>query len=299
MAPALQTEDLSRRFGRTEAVRGLTLAIPAGSVCALIGPNGAGKTTTIRLLMNLLSPSAGRSEVLGVDSRRLTAATLARIGYVSEGQALPEWMSLEQLCAFSAPLYPAWDTALVARLSRELMVPPGVPVSAMSRGARMKAALVLALAPRPELLVMDEPFSGLDPLMREEVCDGLRATSSTRTVLISSHEVEEVERLADWVAVLDKGGLVFAEPLAAMRARFRDIDVACASAPVLGALPPTWLAVEALPGSVRFVDSAFDAISLGAAVERYLPGGRVTSVAATPLRRAFLALARGFRGHQT
>jgi len=298
MAPALRTENLSRRFGHTEAVRGLTLAIPAGSVCALIGPNGAGKTTTIRLLMNLLSPSAGRSEVLGIDSRRLTAATLARIGYVSEGQALPEWMSLEQLCAFSAPLYPAWDPVLAARLSRQLMVPSGVPVKAMSRGARMKAALVLALAPRPELVIMDEPFSGLDPLMREEVCDGLRATSDRRTVLISSHEVEEVERLADWVAVLDKGRLVFAEPLAAMRHRFRDVEVTCEPAPVLSALPPSWLAVEALPGSVRFVDSAFDAASLGAAVDRYLPGGRVTSVAATSLRRAFLALARGFRAHQ-
>ncbi len=297
MAPALQTQNLTRRFGRTEAVRGLTLAIPVGSVCALVGPNGAGKTTTIRLLMNLLLPSAGRSEMLGVDSRRLTAATLARIGYVSEGQVLPEWMSLEQLCAFSAPLYPAWDTALAAQLSRQLMVPAGVPVRAMSRGARMKAALVLALAPRPELLVMDEPFSGLDPLMREEVGDALRATAGSRTVLISSHEVEEVERLADRVAVLDKGRLVFAEPLADMQARFRDVEVACESAPALNSLPPSWLVVEALPGAVRFVDSAFDAASLGAAVEHHLPGGRVTSVQPTSLRRAFLALARDFRSH--
>ena len=298
MAPALQTQNLTRRFGPTEAVRGLTLSIPAGSVCALIGPNGAGKTTTIRLLMNLLSPSAGRSEVLGVDSQRLTAATLARIGYVSEGQTLPEWMSLEQLCAFSAPLYPAWDTVLAARLSLQLMVPSDVPVRAMSRGARMKAALVLALAPRPELLVMDEPFSGLDPLMREEVGDALRATAGSRTVLISSHEVEEVERLANWVAVLDKGRLVFAEPLADMQARFRDVEVASAPAPALSSLPPSWLAVETLPGALRFVDSAFDAASLGAAVDRYLPGGRVTSVQPTSLRRAFLALARDFRGRQ-
>ena len=297
MAPALQTQNLTRRFGRTEAVRGLTLAIPVGSVCALIGPNGAGKTTTIRLLMNLLLPSAGRSEMLGVDSRRLTAATLARIGYVSEGQVLPEWMSLEQLCAFSAPLYPAWDTALAARLSRQLMVPAGVPVRAMSRGARMKAALMLALAPRPELLVMDEPFSGLDPLMREEVGDALRATAGRRTVLLSSHEVEEVERLADWIAVLDNGRLVFAEPLAAMQARFRDVEVAGVEAPALSSLPPSWLAVEVRPGAVRFVDSAFDAASLGAAVERHLPGGRVTSVQPTSLRRAFLALARDFRSH--
>jgi ABC-2 type transport system ATP-binding protein len=298
MVPALQTQNLTRRFGRTDAVRELTFSIPAGSVCALIGPNGAGKTTTIRLLMNLLSPSAGRSEVLGVDSRRLTAATLARIGYVSESQVLPESMSLEQLAAFSAPLYPAWDTALAARLSQQLMVPSGVPVKAMSRGARMKTALVLALAPRPELLVMDEPFSGLDPLMREEVGDALRATAGGRTVLISSHEVEEVERLADWIAVLDKGRLVFAEPLADLQARFRDVEVACAQAPALSSLPPSWLAVETLPGAVRFVDSTFDAASLGAAVAHHLPAGRVTSVQPTSLRRAFLALARDFRRHQ-
>lgn len=299
MTPAVRTDGLSRRFGHTEAVRGLTFDVPTGSICALIGPNGAGKTTTLRLLLNLLTPSAGRAEVLGVDSRRLNPDVLARIGYVSENQSLPEAMTLDQLCGYSAPLYRSWDAALAHTLSAQLMLPGGVPVKAMSRGTRMKAALVLALAPRPALVVMDEPFSGLDPLMREEVIAGLRATADQRTVLISSHEVDEVERLADWVVMINAGQLAFAESLAALRVRCRDVEIACTAAPDPRVLPPHWLAVEHQAGVVRFVDSAFDDAASTGAVAALVPGGRVISVAPTSLRRAFVALAQRFRERAT
>jgi ABC-2 type transport system ATP-binding protein len=297
MTHVVRADGLSRRVGHTEAVRGLTFDVPAGSVCALIGPNGAGKTTTLRLLLNLLAPDAGRAEVLGVDSRRLTPDVLARIGYVSESQALPEWMTFDQLCAYCAPLYRAWDPAVARALSTQLMLPGNLPVKAMSRGMRMKALLVLALAPRPELVVMDEPFSGLDPLMREEVIAGLRGTAGERTVLISSHEVDEVERLADWIVVINEGRLAFAESLTTLRARFRDVDAACDAPPDTRTLPASWLAVEWQPGVVRFVDSAFDEAGTRAAVAAHLAGGRVVATAPTSLRRAFLALARHFREH--
>jgi len=175
---AIETFDLARHFGTTEAVNGLDLVVPQGSVFALIGPNGAGKTTTLKMLMNLVRPSSGRADVLGVDSERLGPREFQRIGYVSENQDLPDWMTPRELCGFDLDM-------------RQ-------PIRRLSRGTRMKAALLASLAFRPELVVLDEPFSGLDPLVRDELTRGLLEASGPRewTVLLSSHDIEEVERPA-------------------------------------------------------------------------------------------------------
>ena len=169
MTSAIETFDLARRFGRLPAVDGLSLRVPTGSIFALVGPNGAGKTTTIKLLMNLVRPTRGRAIVLGADSRRLRPSDLQRIGYVSENQRLPDWMTPDELLGYVRPFYPTWDEALRARLQASLGLTATVPLRAASRGTRMKAALLASLAYRPELVVLDEPFSGLDPLVRDEL----------------------------------------------------------------------------------------------------------------------------------
>ena len=212
------------RSGRTEAVRGLSLAVPAGTFFALLGPNGAGKTTALKILLNLQRPDAGRAQVLGCDSTRLTAAHFQRIGYVSEGQDLPDWMTVAQLLAYCAPLYPTWDPALAARLLTLFDLPADRPIKKFSRGMRMKAALLSNLAFRPELMVLDEPFSGLDPLVRDEFISGLLelpADDRPRTFVVSSHDIDEVEKLCDDVGFMAAGRLLVHEPADALRARFR------------------------------------------------------------------------------
>ena len=151
MAHAIETQGLTRRFGRSEAVDGLSLTVPEGSVFALIGPNGAGKTTTIKILMNLIRPTAGTARVLGTESTRLAPSDLARIGYVSEGQELPEWLSPEAMLAYLRPFYPTWDDALCRKLQAVLGLSARTPIRTLSRGTRMKAALLASLAYRPEL----------------------------------------------------------------------------------------------------------------------------------------------------
>ena len=149
MNAVIETENLTRRFGRTEAVNGLTFAVPEGSIYAFLGPNGAGKTTLIKTVMNLMPPTSGRASVLGVDSRRVGPPVLARIGYVSENQVLPEWMSVADLMAYCRPFYPTWDMAFEQQLVRQFELPLRQRVRALSRGMRMKASLLSSLAYRP------------------------------------------------------------------------------------------------------------------------------------------------------
>jgi len=163
----IRTENLTKRYRHNEALHGVTLEVPAGSVFALVGPNGAGKSTAIKTVMNILQPSVGRAEVLGVDSRQLRAEQLARIGYVSENQKLPGWMKVGYFLQYCKPFYPAWSDDDVAELVRGYGLPLDRPLKALSRGMRVKAALAASLAYRPELIVLDEPFSGLDVLVRE------------------------------------------------------------------------------------------------------------------------------------
>src|SRR3954462_14577290 len=210
----IETQNLTRRFGRMEAVQDLNLAVPTGSVFALLGPNGAGKTTTIKMLVNLLRPTSGEATVLGVDSRRLGERELAQLGYVSENQQLPLWMTVRQLLDYCRPFYPTWDAALEKTLLAQFELPTDRKLKQLSRGMLMKAALLSSLAYRPKLLVLDEPFSGLDPLVRDEFIRGVLEVSDAGewTVLVSSHDIEEVERLADHVGLLEDGRLRLSEP---------------------------------------------------------------------------------------
>jgi ABC-2 type transport system ATP-binding protein len=294
MTMAISTDRLTRAFGKLEAVRELTLNVPSGSVFALIGPNGAGKTTTIKLLMNLLKATSGRATVLGTDSRRLGVRDWQRIGYVSENQELPDWMSPSQLMAYCRPLYPTWDEGLAARLQRTLALTQNAPLKTLSRGTRMKAALLASLAYRPELIVLDEPFSGLDPLVRDELTRALLEAPGERewTVFVSSHDIDEVERLADWVGFLRDGRLAFAEPVDALLTRFRLVEVVLpGDPPVTMPSHPGWLATETIGRTVRFIDTSAGAPDAESRIAAAFPGGAIRTTP-MPLREIFVALAR-------
>jgi ABC-2 type transport system ATP-binding protein len=298
MQYAIETDKLSRRFGRTEAVRDLTLQVPSASVFALVGPNGAGKTTFIKTMMNLLQPSSGRASVLGVDSRRIGPRVLARIGYVSENQELPEWLTVGGLMAYCRPFYPSWDPAFAAALVKQLDLPVDRPLRHCSRGMKMKAALLVSLAYRPELLVMDEPFAGLDALVREEFSQGILEVTGDRpwTVFVSSHDIDEVERLADWIGIINRGRLELAEPVSSMLSRFRQVEVTFdTDTPVPAQVPASWLLLQAVGRVIRFVDTAFSDAESPEQIRAALPGARDIQAAPMPLRQIFIALARVYR----
>lgn len=294
----IETRGLKRSFGWKTAVQGLDLHVPAGSVCALLGPNGAGKTTTIKMLMNLIAPSGGEARIFGVDSRRLGPAEKARIGYVSENQEMPEWMSVRAFLDYCRGFYPTWDRELEARLLERFALPEDRKLKQLSRGMKMKAALLAALAYRPELLVLDEPFSGLDPAVRDDFVRGVfDATGEGEwSVLISSHDIDEVERFADWVAVIDGGKLKVSESLESLQERFRKVDVTLAgdvagAGGAEGPWPLNWSDVEQAGVLLTFVDTAYRGAESEADYARRFPGAVVTA-GGLSLRDIYLVIAR-------
>jgi ABC-2 type transport system ATP-binding protein len=290
----IETENLSRRFGRTEAVHDLTLAVPEGSVCALLGANGAGKSTTIKVLMTLLTPTRGSARVLGVDTRKLGEKERAQIGYVSENQQLPLWMTVRQLLDYCRPFYPTWDRALEKTLLAQFALPEDRKLKHLSRGMLMKAALLSSLAYRPKLLVLDEPFSGLDPLVREEFVRGVLEVSEAGnwTVFISSHDIEEVERLCDRVVLLDAGRKGIDETTESLQARFRRVEVSGLSADIRPT--STMLNWEQSGTLTRFVASDYAGETTERAWREKFSGAPVT-LSPLSLREIFITLAKHWR----
>jgi ABC-2 type transport system ATP-binding protein len=255
----VECEQLSKRFGRHSAVCNLTMKVPEGAAFALIGTNGAGKTTTLRMLVNILAPDAGSARVLGVDSRKLARADFLRIGYVSENQHVPERLTVAQYFRYLSSLYDNWDADLERSLRRELDLPPERKLGKLSHGMRMKTVLAAALAFRPAVLILDEPLSGLDPLVRDEMVGGMLRQAAETTILISSHEISEIESFTTHVGFMDKGELLFQDSIESTLARFRTINVALSGNSRRPAdVPPTWLDVESDERSLRFVDAAFE-----------------------------------------
>jgi ABC-2 type transport system ATP-binding protein len=207
----IRAENLSKRYRGNDALVDVTFAVPQGSVFALIGPNGAGKSTAIKVAMTLIEPGAGRVEVLGVDSRRLGRERLAQIGYVSENQKLPEWMRLDAFLEYCRAFYPAWDGALAAELVRQYDLPAGRKLSQLSRGMKVKAALAASLAYRPRLIVLDEPFGGLDVLVREQLIESLADCTPDATIFLASHDLAEIESFASHVGYHNVGRLDLVE----------------------------------------------------------------------------------------
>jgi ABC-2 type transport system ATP-binding protein len=260
MSSAIQTHDLVKKFHRVTAVDRLNLDVPEGAIYALVGPNGAGKTTAIKVLMNIFPATSGRAEVLGTDSARIAGRAFTSIGYVSENQELPGWMRIDQFLAYLRPFYPSWDRDLENGLVRQYGLPVERKLGNLSRGVRMKAALVSALAYHPKLIVLDEPFGGLDPQVRDELIEGLLERGSEATIFVSSHDLAEIENMASHAGYLEEGRLRFSEEMAVLVERFREVELTFDAAPALRETwPESWMQVDASSAVVRFIESRFDA----------------------------------------
>jgi ABC-2 type transport system ATP-binding protein len=255
----VETRRVAKRFGRFEAIEDLDLAVPEGAVFALVGANGAGKSTTLRMLMNILRPDRGDITVLGTPSVKLAPRDFQRIGFVSESQKPPAGLTVAQFFAYLGGIYTNWDRGLERQLRARLELPPDRKLQHLSHGMRLKALLVGALAFHPELLVLDEPLSGLDTLVRDEVVDGLLQQAGDTTIFISSHELAEIETFTTHVAFLQDGRLLLQEEIDRLRRRFREVRVTLSAIkqPLLP-LPPEWL-MPAIEGHhLRFIASGHD-----------------------------------------
>ncbi len=296
MTFAIQTDTLVKKFRRVEALQGLTMTVPQGAVYALVGPNGAGKTTAIKILMNIIRSTSGRAEVLGLDSQRVRGRSFESIGYVSENQELPEWMTVTALLNYLRPFYPTWDTKLEAELIRQFELPADRKLRHMSRGMRMKASLASSLAYHPKLIVLDEPFTGLDPLVRDELIQGLLDRAEESTIFISSHDLGEIETFASHVAYLEEGKLRFAEEMTSLISRFREVELTFDSLPTMPKeTPKTWLQMSSSATVVRFIDSGFDSERTRADVQALFGVPRHITFSPMSLRSVFLAMAKSAR----
>jgi ABC-2 type transport system ATP-binding protein len=215
-----------KRYRNLDAVNGLSLSVPRGAVYALVGRNGSGKTTTIRMLLDLARPNAGTARVLGMDSHADRVKILERVGYVGDRSLLSGWTG-EQLVRLNRGFYPRWSDELVARYVRVFDIPMKQKFRNLSRGNQTKMWLLLALAQQPDVLVLDEPTAGLDPVVTDQLLRVLveDVASEGRTVFMSSHHLAEIERIADWVGMIDKGKLLLEAPMEDLRAKFRRIQV--------------------------------------------------------------------------
>ncbi|HEY7348618.1 MAG TPA: ABC transporter ATP-binding protein [Ktedonobacterales bacterium] len=204
MRTALETTKLSKRYGRTWALRDCTLALPAGRVAALVGPNGAGKTTLLHLAVGLLEPTAGSVEVFGFSPREQPKEALPRLGFVAQDHPLYKGFTVEELLTLGRKLNPRWDDELARARIHQLGIPMQRRAGKLSGGQQAQVALVLALAKRPDLLLLDEPLASLDPLARREFLRTLMeaVAESGLTVLLSSHIIGDLERVCDYLVIL-------------------------------------------------------------------------------------------------
>lgn len=257
MSDILRTCELSKRFGTTAVLDRLNMAVPEQSVYALVGPNGAGKTTTIKILMNAWHATDGFAEVFGHDSRQLTPEDFTQIGYVSENQQMPGWMTVEYLMNYLKPFYPRWDAVRADELLRQFELPLDRRIKDLSHGMRMKMALASSLAYRPRLIVLDEPFTGLDVLVRDELIEGVLDSADGATIFISSHDLAEVESFASHIGYLERGRLQFSEEMTSLVDRFRQVEITLRDSrkPPMP-WPATWLNVEQSATLTRFVRHA-------------------------------------------
>ncbi len=293
MKSAIRTENLVKKFRRVTALNQLNLDVPDGAIYALVGPNGAGKTTAIKILMNIFPPTSGRAEVLGTDSARIAGRAFMSIGYVSENQELPGWMRMDTFLAYLRPFYPTWDRGLEDELVKQLDLPLDRKLGKLSRGMRMKAALLSALAFHPRLIVLDEPFGGLDPLVRDQLIEGILERAQEATIFVSSHDLAEIENVASHVGYLEEGRLRFSESMGALVQRFREVDLTFDAPPALpDKWPESWMHVETSGVVLRFIESRFDQERTTSEIrERF---GNVRDLTFTPmsLRAIFVAMAK-------
>jgi ABC-2 type transport system ATP-binding protein len=297
MTNAIEIEKLHYRAGRTFEIKDLDLTVPVGAIYGFLGPNGSGKTTTIRLALGLLRPLSGRITVLGDPIPERAARVLARVAYVPEQPHLDPTLTVRETLRFQAAFYPTWDWPRAEALVRQFQLDEHAPFGRLSKGQKGKLMTLLALAQCPELLVLDEPTDGLDPVVRRDVLSALLDYVSQHhaTVFISSHLVHELERICDWIGVMDSGRLVTQVPMERFKNGIKRLRVS--GAPPTPLAPPfvlltrepangtaeTWLVREWEPHMATYF------ASIGAAVE---------DVIDLDLEEGFVELLRTFRGPQ-
>jgi ABC-2 type transport system ATP-binding protein len=299
MTASISTHSLSRSFGRTIALDGVDLEVPKGSVYALVGANGAGKTTLIKVLMNIFRPSGGSAQVLGIDSPKVAGKVFQRIGYVSENQEMPDWMTTGEMLAYYRNFYPTWDRSLEQQLVRKFDLPLSRKLKHLSRGMRMKAAFASSLAYRPALIVLDEPFSGLDPLVRDELIEELIERAPETTIFLSSHDLAEIESFSTHVGFLEQGHLLFSEEMPVLTERFRQVTVTLAEPLRPTERPPSWLQFEAVESVVRFVHSHYEREATAAELAAHFPFARDITLDPMSLRSIFLCIAKSGRAQDS
>jgi len=220
----IETSGLRKTYPGIEALGGLDLEVPAGSICGFLGRNGAGKTTTMKILLGMVRPTSGQARVFGVAPN---VEVRRRVGFVSEEKDLYGYMTVEEMIRFTVPFFPRWRVDLEKKYLRNFDLPPDRKIKALSRGMRTKLALLLALCRGAELLIVDEPTSGLDPAMAEEALQALvgHVADENMTVFFSSHQIAEVEQIADRVAIIDRGRIVMSGALDEIRENYRRIQL--------------------------------------------------------------------------
>jgi ABC-2 type transport system ATP-binding protein len=237
--PVIEMRDVRKNFGKKPVLQGVDLAVPPGQTFAFLGRNGAGKTTTIRMLLGLLKPDAGQIRVLGLDPQKDPLAVRARVGYVAEDQQMFGWMRVGQLLSFVAPFYPTWDEKRAKELADKLELPLKTRVKHLSKGQNIRVALVLAMSHRPELVILDDPTLGLDPIMRKEFLRDLVTYFQGEgvSVFFSSHLLYEIEPVADSVVILDHGKVVRQAATDDLRAQVKRLVGPIETAQILSSLP--------------------------------------------------------------
>jgi ABC-2 type transport system ATP-binding protein len=224
MNAVVETRDLTKRFGDHYALAGLTMAVPRGHIVGFLGRNGSGKTTTIKILLDVIRRTSGEATVFGEPTG--SVAVRRRIGFLGEDKRLYSYMTVREIIAFTRPFFPAWRAETETRLLQDFELPLNRKVAALSKGMRTKLGLLLNLCRHAELLILDEPSEGLDPVMTEQMLQSLvRQAADGTTVFFSSHQVGEVEQIADYIIAIEKGRVILEGTLDHLRQRFRRINL--------------------------------------------------------------------------
>lgn len=220
---AIETRGLTKVYGKLHAVNGLTLRVPRGSVYGFLGRNGAGKTTSMRLLLGMARPTSGTAQVLGLEVGKQQIEILERTAFVGERKVLYDYMTPLELVRFTSGFHPRWSSAAVEKYARILDIPMQQKFGKLSNGNRTKVCVLLALAQNADLLVLDEPSTGLDPVMIDDVLRVLLDAQAAegRTVFFSSHQLAEVEQIADWIGIIDQGRLLLEARLEDIKSDYR------------------------------------------------------------------------------
>jgi ABC-2 type transport system ATP-binding protein len=288
---AIKTTDLRKQFGKTEVLKGLDLSVPVGSVYGLLGRNGAGKTTTIQILMDIIRPTSGGLDVLGMDPQADSVALKHRIGYVSENPSLYGWMTVAEIVKYACDLNGVVDRAESDRLIDRFGLDQSAKVGSLSRGQAAQVGLVCALSHRPELLILDEPVSGLDVIVRQDFLESIVNViqEEGRTVFLSSHLVHELERVADWIGIVDDGQLIVSDEIDSVKNSVKEVIIRGSEVAIL----PDTFVVNRENRTITVFDYDLEKLEQ---IKR--AGAEVIEVTDLPLEQAFVAQVRRRSGGQ-